>query len=51
MCDNITAVRSDCEQFFLRPETTELDYGTSIFMRLWNVNNIVSSVLITTSRL
>jgi hypothetical protein len=37
------AVRSDCKQFFFRPEKTELDYDTGIFMRLWNVKNVVSA--------
>jgi hypothetical protein len=33
--------------FFFRPEKTELDYDTGIFMRLWNVKNVVSAVLST----
>jgi hypothetical protein len=32
---------------FFRPEKTELDYDTSVFMRLWNVKNVVSAVLST----
>jgi hypothetical protein len=47
----IKAVRYDCKQFFFRPEKTELDYDTSIFMRLWNVKNVVSAVLSTIIRL
>jgi hypothetical protein len=32
---------------FFRPEKIELDYDTGIFMRLWNVKNVVSAVLST----
>jgi hypothetical protein len=43
----LKAVRSDCKHFFFRTEKTELDYDTDIFMRLWNVKNVVSAVLST----
>jgi hypothetical protein len=43
----LKAVRSDCKHFFFRPEKTELDYDTGIFMRLWNVKNVVSAALST----
>jgi hypothetical protein len=45
------AVRSDCKQFFFCPEKTELHYDMDIFMRLWNVKNVVSAVLSTTIQL
>jgi hypothetical protein len=40
----VKAVRSDCKQFFFRPEETELHYDTDIFMSLCYVKN-VSAVL------
>jgi hypothetical protein len=40
-------VRSDCKQFFSVLKKTELDYDTGIFMRLWNVKNVVSAALST----
>jgi hypothetical protein len=30
--------------FLFRLEKTELDYDTGIFMRLWNMKNVVSAV-------
>jgi hypothetical protein len=41
------AVRSKCKQFFVGLKKTELDSDTGIFMRLWNVKNVVSAVLST----
>jgi hypothetical protein len=36
------------QTLFLRPEKKEeLDYDTGIFMRLWNVKNVVSAILST----
>jgi hypothetical protein len=46
----LKAVRSDCKQFFSVLKKTELDYDTSISMRLWNVKNVVSAVLSTIIR-
>jgi hypothetical protein len=43
----LKAVRSNCKHFFFGPEKTELDSDTRIFMRLWNVKNVVSAVLST----
>jgi hypothetical protein len=44
----VKAVHSDCKQFFsILKKKTELDYDTGIFMRLWNVKNVVSVVLST----
>jgi hypothetical protein len=37
------AVRSNCKQFFFRSWKSD----TGIFMRLWNVKNVGSTVLIT----